>query len=276
LEEAFFYRADRELSELLSKRLQREEKIRLFANATGVRDQKHLELLADSGFELSTLHFVWVPLILVAWADGNAEKLEKNAIADILASKGISRETISRVIAHEWFRKKPAEELWEIWAEFSAATSASLNPSVYNKLINEIVRLCRLVAYASGGFMGLGKICATESQAIERVIRTLQHADENRTHASSSSGTVQVLTSDRSDVVDSLPYAGASTITTDRNVKKIEAITQMCREAILQQVERGKIGGFGFDDYTDGRIAGGANLARKILVLIGSTNESFE
>lgn len=199
LEEAFFYRVDRELGEMMSKRLQREEKIRLFASATGIRDQKRLELLVDSGFELSTL--LWVPLILVAWADGNAEKLEKEAIAGILASKGISQETISKVIAHDWFCKKPTEELWEIWAEFSAATSASLNPSIYNELIEEIVRLCRLVADTSGGFIGLGKISATETRAIDRVIRTLQHTDGDRTHASSSSGAVQVSTSDQNGVV---------------------------------------------------------------------------
>ena len=201
LEEAFFYQVDRELSELLSKQLQRENKARLFANTTGIRDQKHLDVLVDSGFELSTLHFVWVPLILVAWADGNAENLEKKAIADILASKGISRETIARVIAHEWFRKKPTEELWEIWEEFSAATSASLNSSIYNELIDEIVRLCRLVAEASGGFMGLGKISVTETQTIDRVIRTLQHADGDRTHVSYTSGAVQALASDRNGVV---------------------------------------------------------------------------
>ena len=205
LEEAFFYRVDRELSEVLSKRVQREEKIRLFADATGIRDQKHLERLADSGFELSTLHFVWVPLILVAWADGNAEKLEKKAIADILASKGISQETISRVIAHDWFRKKPTEELWEIWAEFSAAASASLDPSVSNELIDDIVRLCRLIADASGGFMGLGKISATETQAIDRVIRTLQQTDGDRTHASSSRGAVQAFRSDHNDVFGPCP-----------------------------------------------------------------------
>ena len=201
LEEAFFYRVDRELGEMLGKRLQREEKIRLLANATGIRNQKHLELLADSGFEFSTLHFVWVPLILVAWADGNAEKLEKEAIAGILASKGISQETIARVVSHDWFCKKPTEELWEIWAEFSAATSASLNPSMYNELIDEIVRLCRLVADASGGFIGLGKISATETRAIDRVIRTLQHTDGDHTHASSVGGAVQTSSSDQSGVV---------------------------------------------------------------------------
>jgi hypothetical protein len=199
LEEAFFYRVDRELGEMMSKRLQREEKIRLFASATGIRDQKRLELLVDSGFELSTL--LWVPLILVAWADGNAEKLEKEAIAGILASKGISQETISKVIAHDWFCKKPTEELWEIWADFSAATSASLNPSIYNELIEEIVRLCRLVADTSGGFIGLGKISATETRAIDRVIRTLQHTDGDHTHASSVGGAVQTSSSDQSGVV---------------------------------------------------------------------------
>lgn len=207
-EEAFFYRVDRELGEILSKRLQREEKLQLLANATGIRNQKHLELLADSGFELSTLHFVWVPLMLVAWADGNAERLEKEAIAGILASKGISQETIARVISHDWFCNKPTEELWEIWAEFSAATSASLNASMYSELIDESVRLCRLVADASGGFIGLGKISATEARAIDRVIRTLQHTDGDRTHASSSGGVVQALASDRSGVVGPCPTQG--------------------------------------------------------------------
>jgi hypothetical protein len=60
-------------------------------------------------------------------------------------------------------------------------------------------------------------------------------------------------------------------ITTERNVGKMEAITRMCRAAISQQVERSKKAGFGLDDYTDGRIVGGASLARKILQLIGST-----
>ncbi len=89
LEEAFFYRMDQELIDLLSKRLQRDEKIRLFANATGIRDRKRLESLVDSGFELSTLTaFIWVPLVFVAWADGNADELEKKAICEVLTNRG--------------------------------------------------------------------------------------------------------------------------------------------------------------------------------------------
>jgi hypothetical protein len=201
LEEAFFYKVDRELIEMLSKRLQREEKIRLLANATGIGEQKHFKTLADSGCELSTLHSLWVPLIFVAWADGNAEKMEKEAIVGILVSKGISQETMSRVIAHDWFRKKPPDELWEIWAQFSAATSASLTSSSHKEVSDEIVRLCRLVADASGGFMGLGKISKTETQAIDRVIHTLQQTKADRTYAESSGVAVQAMTFVRNDVV---------------------------------------------------------------------------
>ena len=175
LEEAFFYRMDQEFIELLSKRIQRDEKIQLFANATGIRDRNRLESLVDSGFELSTLTaFIWVPLVFVAWADGNADELEKNAIFDVLTNKGISPDTAAMMIAHEWFRQGPHEELWRTWEEFAATTLANLTPAIRNELIDEIVGLCHVVAHASGGFLGVGTISDTEAKIIDRVIRALQ------------------------------------------------------------------------------------------------------
>ena len=78
LEEAFFFRMDQELIELLGRKLQRDEKIKSFAEATGIQDVKRLESLVDAGFEMPTLTaFIWVPLVFVAWADGNADAMEK-------------------------------------------------------------------------------------------------------------------------------------------------------------------------------------------------------
>ena len=56
-----------------------------------------------------------------------------------------------------------------------------------------------------------------------------------------------------------------------KDSKKIEEIIKMCQTAIAKQVEQNHKGGFGIDDYTDGRTVGGASLARNILRLIGST-----
>jgi hypothetical protein len=44
---------------------------------------------------------------------------------------------------------------------------------------------------------------------------------------------------------------------------------KLCHNAIAKQAEQNAKGGFGLDDYTDGRIVGGASLARNILRLLG-------
>jgi hypothetical protein len=53
----------------------------------------------------------------------------------------------------------------------------------------------------------------------------------------------------------------------NRNLEaeKLAEITALCREAIQAQRERESRQGYGLDDYTEGRIVGAANLARKIL-----------
>jgi uncharacterized tellurite resistance protein B-like protein len=178
LEEAFFYQMDQELIALLSQRLQRDEKIRAFASATGIRDKQRLASLVDAGFELSTLTaFIWVPLVFVAWADGNADEMERNAIFRVLTNKGISHETASMMIAHDWLRQTPREDLWKTWEEFTAVTLAKLVPTVRNEMIDEIVGLCHVVANASGGFLGVGTISETEARIIDRVTRSMQEWD---------------------------------------------------------------------------------------------------
>jgi hypothetical protein len=180
LEEAFFFRMNQELIELLGRKLQRDEKIKSFAEATGIQDVKRLESLVDAGFEMPTLTaFIWVPLVFVAWADGNTDALEKKAILDVLATKGFSQQTAARTLDHEWFRKPPSEDLWKIWEEFSTATLAKLKAASRNELIDEIVGLCYAVAHASGGFLGIGKVSPAETDVIDRVIESLHACDDD-------------------------------------------------------------------------------------------------
>jgi hypothetical protein len=73
-------------------------------------------------------------------------------------------------------------------------------------------------------------------------------------------------------VARSMLHAGANMIKADKQSKKIEEIIKICQAAIAKQVEQNKKGGFGFDDYTDGRTVGGASLARNVLRLIGTAH----
>lgn len=60
-------------------------------------------------------------------------------------------------------------------------------------------------------------------------------------------------------------------INKNKNSNKIEDIIKLCQDAISKQIDKNKKGGFGIDDYTDGRIIGGASLARNILRIIKNT-----
>jgi hypothetical protein len=54
-----------------------------------------------------------------------------------------------------------------------------------------------------------------------------------------------------------------------KNTKKYDQLKLMvekfCLEAIQKQKDRESKVGYGLDDYTEGRIVGGASLARKII-----------
>ena len=61
----------------------------------------------------------------------------------------------------------------------------------------------------------------------------------------------------------------------NREQAKIEEVLKLCNVAIQRQVEQAKKGGFGMDDYTDGRTIGGASLARNILRVLHVTNTTL-
>lgn len=55
---------------------------------------------------------------------------------------------------------------------------------------------------------------------------------------------------------------------------KMFQIVALCQEAIQAQHRRAASPGYGLDDYTEGRIVGAANLARKLLRVV-SGGEPF-
>jgi len=175
LAEAFFFRADQELWWALREQYSREEKIKAFETMIGIRDSSVAECLIDAGFDLSAaMSFIWAPAIFVAWADGEADDVEKRLILDTLKSKGISFEASSNMIEHEWFATRPKEDLWKLWAEFANEMLGSLSEEDRSAIRNEILSLCKEVAQASGGIFGFAKSSPAELETIARIESALQ------------------------------------------------------------------------------------------------------
>lgn len=175
LAEAFFFRADQELWWALREQLSREEKIKAFETLIGIRDSEVVGCLIDAGFDLSTaMSFIWAPAIFVAWADGEADDVEKRLILESLRSKGISFEASSHMIEHEWFAARPKDDLWKLWSDFANEMLGNFTEEDRSAIRNEIVSLCKDVAQASGGIFGFAKSSPAELEAIARIESALQ------------------------------------------------------------------------------------------------------
>ena len=64
---------------------------------------------------------------------------------------------------------------------------------------------------------------------------------------------------------------GTNWLTRDQQ-EKLDEIYKLCNQAIEEQTKRQRSLGYGLDDYTEGRIVGAANLARKIKRIVFKEN----
>ena len=59
---------------------------------------------------------------------------------------------------------------------------------------------------------------------------------------------------------------------TARMEEKLDEIYKLCNQTIEEQKKRQRSLGYGLDDYTEGRIVGAANLARRIKRIVFKEN----
>jgi tellurite resistance protein len=183
LAEAFFYKMDRELLESLRMRIDRAERVKSFEACTGIRDPRIVEGLVDAGLDLSTITaFLYAPAVFVAWADGQADEREQEAIRLALPQKGVSQDAVACFISHTLFQDPPSKDLWNLWESFSVSFLDSFSPQDRDLLIREIVELCYLVARSSGGVWGMGSISPRETKVIQQVLEALHRRPKHESN----------------------------------------------------------------------------------------------
>lgn len=57
-----------------------------------------------------------------------------------------------------------------------------------------------------------------------------------------------------------------------RQEEQLQEIYKICNKAIEDQLKRQRTLGYGHDDYTEGRIVGAANIARRIKRIVFGEN----
>jgi len=143
---------------------------RAIAESVKTEDLELVDRLTALGFDAETAKVLdLLPLIHVAWADGEIQKGERATILDLLNFRKIPPSSAAYVLVESLLEDKPSEAYMD---ESLAVLRDLLKSDAHHA--GAVVLLCVAVAEAAGGFFGFGnKIDPSEEAMIERIAKEL-------------------------------------------------------------------------------------------------------
>lgn len=173
LENAFFAKKDAILRQLLAEADEVKTRRDTLSMASGIRDEAVLDrLLANNVTGATLVALSLVPLVAVAWADGNLDDRERSAILSGAEHSGLDRQHESYRLFEGWLARMPPPELLDTWKAYVSGLAATLDDDARLALKTEILGRARLIAEVAGGFLGMGqKVSASEAAVLGELER---------------------------------------------------------------------------------------------------------
>ncbi|MHB8800670.1 MAG: hypothetical protein ACYDBY_19670 [Thermoanaerobaculia bacterium] len=166
-EEEYFLRAETELLEKVRVRAAKEAERRAMGEQHGVEDPEILAAFEDAGYDRHTVQVLHlVPILQIAWVDGEISKAEREEILRLAAARGVDEGSPAHVRLLSWLDAPPSPEFFERTMTILARLIEILPEEREVALQGEIMTSALKVASASGGFLGLGSKVSAEEKAL--------------------------------------------------------------------------------------------------------------
>jgi hypothetical protein len=171
LEEAFFARHNQALVQKMREEDQAKTRRSAIAAASGITDDALLDKLAEMKIGPEMLAAIaYVPLVLMAWADGSLDAREREAVLAGAKEGGLDAHPDARGLLDAWLVAPPPPSLAEAWRGYVQAITAAMALAERDSLKREVLGRARRVAEATGGFLGLSsRISAAEEAVLVRL-----------------------------------------------------------------------------------------------------------
>jgi tellurite resistance protein len=151
----------------LREESKREEMRRELGAELGIKDARFLDGLLDLGIRSETAAaFESLPLLEVAWADGEIDSQERWRVLSLVAAFGLELGRPAHAQLELWLRQKPEEKLFEAWYEFAAIGLVGPGPAAR---VRRVLEGALEVANASGGALGFWTVSGAERAALDRI-----------------------------------------------------------------------------------------------------------
>jgi hypothetical protein len=170
LEDMFFLDQDRILMEQFHHMEKMKETKESLAKVSGITNDDVLQKLVELDIRPDIVaSLALVPLVEIAWADGEIAEKEKAAMlkAD---SALFAKDSPDLAILKQWLEHKPDPQLLEAWKHYIRGLCEQLTAPQKAALRTEVIGHARQVAQAAGGFLGLGnKISKAEQDMLDQL-----------------------------------------------------------------------------------------------------------
>lgn len=175
LEEEFFREENAKLLAAMRAKTEAKHVEEALRTAAGIADEKLAHHVREAGMTAATLTAAsLVPLITVAWADGEIEERERH---EILKDASLAHlDDASRALLSGWLETKPESALFDTWVEYVQDLLLRLDAVAIESLKSSTLAQAAGVAEAAGG--GPYKIGRRTSKEEEAVLSRIAAAFE--------------------------------------------------------------------------------------------------
>jgi tellurite resistance protein len=168
LVDSFFYDQDQKLLQDFRQRMEKMDRRAQLKEVSGIHDDAVLDHLVELNIDAETLAAMEVvPLVAVAWADGDVQAKEREVILEAVKKTGLKPKDGRYPMLEHWLDKHPGAEMVDAWKHYLQGLCRKLTPQEIEKLKHELLDLAREVAQAAGGFLGFGKISPDEQAILD-------------------------------------------------------------------------------------------------------------
>jgi hypothetical protein len=174
-EEEYFRRQEQELIEKLRQRREQAVARKELGARVGVADDEILHDLQALGYTPDTvmvLHLV--PLVQVAWAEGDVSDRERDLIQQAARAHGIAPGSPADRLLASWLATRPSDEFFEKTLRAIRAILEARPPDERAASGRDLLSYCSEIAAASGGILGFGKVSDQERQLLARISQELE------------------------------------------------------------------------------------------------------
>jgi len=170
LENQFYEKENAEKLAAMKSKLESQTTKDELRKVSGMTDDTVLDKLVGLGLSANTIAALsLVPLISVAWADGQIQDNEREAILQAAHGKGLDKGSPGYDLLTSWLKTKPDDKLFDAWQGYIHALCAQLTDEQARLLRNQILGFAKLVANVAGGILGIRKVSGDEEKVLQKI-----------------------------------------------------------------------------------------------------------